>query len=156
MLIVRLPLHTGSFQVLIQSEAFNGSVVYERINSFLSNYYNTTLSPTSLDKSFSEEVTVLQSTLQDFSLSERTNRLWGQVDTGLLQFNYYQEMIDIIKEGSVDFSAESLRSFYSDHILSGRKLVTVMYGEGKEFPIPANLIPIDYTHLNQTANVLSG
>ncbi len=148
------PTHTGSFQVLIQSQAYNASVVYDRINNFLFDYHNSTLSSPSFNETFIEQLSVLRSTLEerDLTLGDRSNRLWAQVNSGQQQFTYNQELVDIINEGSDELNAQSMRDFYEDHILKAQKLVTVLNGHGQDFPLPSDLIAIDYSQLNQTSN----
>ena len=140
--------------MLIQSQAYNASVVYDRINNFLFDYYNNTLSPASFNKTFIEQLSVLRSTLEerDLTLGDRSNRLWAQVNSGQQQFTYNQELVNLINEGSNDLNAQAMRDFYEDHILKARKLVTVLNGRGLDFPLPSDLIPIDYSQLNQTLN----
>lgn len=147
--------------MLIQSQVYNASIVYNRIDNFLKIYYNRTLSLASFNKTFTEQAEVLKSSLEqrDLTLADRTARLWRQVETGQRQFNYNQQLVDIINEGSQDFSADSMREFYCEHILNeggvGRKLLTVLYGKEKDFSLPSNFTAIDYSQLNQTSNSFS-
>jgi len=147
---------SGSLQVLVQSQSYNATVVYSRIKDFLGDYYNSTLNHTSFDNTFASEVEVMRISLQerDPTLSDRTSRYWSLINSGVGQFDYRDQMLDIIDSESADFSEESLRGFYYDNILnpgSARELLTVLYGEGKPFKVPEGYIEVDYEHLNQTS-----
>ena len=142
--------------MLVQSQSHNASDVYNRISNFLSDYYSSTLQHLD-NRTWDAQVSVLRSTLQerDTTLGDRTDRFWEEIWSGRGQFTYRQQQVKALDESGEDFSSNSLKDFYSDHILSDaltRRLLIVVYAAvGEEYVLPGNYTGIDYSSLNQTA-----
>ena len=130
--------NVGSFQVLVQSEAFDGGYVYEKISEFLEDYVvNNVLA---LENNFTQFVqdqkAVLKSVLQrkDDTLDDRTTRLWNKIKNGQPTFDLRQQQIGLLDSNIVN--ATSVREFYMEHILEPstyHKLVIVVNGKDKNF-----------------------
>ena len=91
------------------------------------------------------------------TLNARTGRLWSEISSGLGQFDYNSQLLEIINTPMDDFSPDSMVQFYHDYILDEsvyKKLLIVVYGKNKAYTLPSDEYNvIDYTHINQTANV---
>lgn len=140
----------GLFHVLVQSPSRPPSYLLERIDLFL-NSFSSNLSSTT-EEELAEHVDVLRSTLQrkDLTLSDQTDRFWKSIGTGMLQFAYAADQVDLLESVSV----ASLVDFYQSKILNAtsyRKLVIAVYGSGKSNELTSNITyTLDYIHLDPT------
>lgn len=147
----------GSFQVLVQSEEFGPERVLNSINSFLEGFYNSTVSADSgsdLVSNFSKAVSDLEDSLtaRDLNLQSKTDRLWNQIASGLNQFDFKSQLVDMLQ----DLELEGFQEFYEETILqkqSRHKLVVIIYGKDKQFQPPVDFT-INYRHLNGSSMTL--
>jgi insulysin len=122
----------GSFQVVVQSQEYNASYVLREINRFLENFGSSTID-TLTDSALNTQRELYASTLRKKSqtLTEESDRLWGEIVTGREQFDYNYQIIRALS----GTTAKDIRDFYSHHITNStqfKKLVVGVYGEGKE------------------------
>lgn len=144
--------NVGSFQVLVQSEAFNGEYVYEKISEFLEDYVvNNVLT---LENNFTqfvqEQKAVLKLVLQrkDDTLNDRTNRLWNKIKNGQWTFDLRQQQIELLDSNLVNTT--SILDFYTEHIIlpnTYRKMIIAVNGKDKNFQ-PDVDYPLDYASLS--------
>ena len=140
----------GLFQVLVQSSYQPPGYLLQRIDLFLHNFYSNLSSTT--EEEFAEHVAVLRSTLQrkDLTLSDQTDRFWGSISNGMLQFAYASDQVHLLESVNVT----SLVEFYQSNILnpaSYRKLVIAVHGKEQSAELPTNIThPLDYIHLDPT------
>lgn len=144
----------GSFQTLVQSEVYTPQHVLNSTDAFLSSFYDDVISPQNFSSLLNTTVDVLLQTLtaQDLQLVIKTERLWVQVLSGQQQFSFRQQQIDMLGQLDIEEFAEEFRDFYTRTILSAgtrRRLVMVVYGKDKSFPLPVENI-INYQQLDHT------
>ena len=145
--------NVGSFQVLVQSEAFDGEYVYNKITEFLEDrVFSTVLNQTNFTR-FSEFVesqkTVLRSVLErkESTLDQRTNKLWNKIKYGHLTFDLLEQQGQLLQSNFIN--ATSVMDFYCDYIFNPdtyRKMIIVVNGNGRNFQ-PGVTFPLDYKHL---------
>lgn len=140
-----------SFQVLVQSGTYNPSLLLERIDQFLTDsLQNLTEFLTSSASNFKGLIQIYREVLRrkDLSLSDVTARLWNQIDTGLNQFDYKQQLETVLQY----IQPKELIQFYKDYILdsgSAKKLVVVAYGKDKKETLDSHISnELDYTTMN--------
>ena len=151
----------GSFQVLVQSEAFDGEYVYNKITEFLEHHvpstvYNRTKLPK--DSQLTDQITQfieakkadLKSVLEqkDSTLNERTSRLWHQIRHGQLTFGLLEQQLQLLYL----INATTVMKFYHEHVLNPatyRKMIIVVNGKGRKFH-PDVTYPLDYAHLPES------
>jgi len=144
----------GSFQVIVQSEEFTPDHVLSSINSFLDDFYNTTVMSPEFESNFSAIVDILRLTLsqKDLTLSDRTDRVWPQVVSGKLQFDLRQQQL-----GELDgLMVDSFQDFYNKLILDSdfrKKLIILVYGEDQATAVDADC-NIQYELIDQTVTDL--
>ena len=143
--------NVGSFQVLVQSEAFDGGYVLEKITDFLEDYVlNSVFSQENNFTQFvAEQRGVLKSVLlrKDATLYDRTTRLWNYIQHGQLTFDLRQQQIDLLDSGLVN--ATSVKEFYMEHVINSdtyRKMIMVVNGKDRAFE-PDATNRLDYTDL---------
>ena len=136
--------------MLVQSEAFGGDYVYEKITEFLEDYVvNNVMAPEDNFTQFVEEQkAVYRLVLQrkDATLDDRTTQLWNQIKNGQLTFDLRQRQVDLLDSGAVN--ATSLRDFYMKHIIEPstyHKMVMVVNGKDKNFE-PSVMFPVDFAN----------
>lgn len=145
----------GSFQTVVQSQVYTPEHVLNSTVTFLEAFYHDTVTSSNFTRDFDEKLDVLRQTLtkRDLKLEDKTDRVWTQVLSGQHQFSFRKQQVDLLDS----LSAEDFRDFYSSLLLeegaSGRRLIVVVYGKGKEFDLPVKSI-IDYQRLNQTSTTL--
>ena len=141
---------TGLFNVLVQSDSRGPAYLVERIDAFLDSFSGN-LADLDADH-FSGQVDVLRSTLQrkDLTLSDQTDRFWGSISTGTLQFMYAADQIELL--GNV--TVASLLEFYQTHMLdsaSYKKMVIGVYGKERSGDLMAGITnSLDYEALDPT------
>ena len=129
----------GSFQVLVQSEAFDGEYVYEKISEFLEDHViNTVLNSTAtnLTQNIGDQKTVLKSVLErkEPMLDQRTTKLWNKVKAGQLTFDLLQWQVQLLDSNLVNVT--SVMDFYNEYILDPatyRKMIIVVNGKDRDF-----------------------
>ena len=148
----------GSFQVLVQSEAFDGEYVYKKITEFLEHHvpgavFNRTKSPK--DSQLTDQVTQfieakkadLKSVLEqkDSTLNKRTSRLWHKIRHGQLTFGLLEQQLQLLYR----INATTVMNFYHEHVLNPatyHKMIIVVNGKGRNFH-PDVTYPLDYAQL---------
>ena len=103
------------------------------------------------ETNFKDNLNVYTSILhrKDLTLSDQADRLWGDINTGLLQFDYNKQKISVLDT----VNASTLLEFYNDHVLNSgnyRKMIIAVHGADDEGEIPNITHPLDYSNLNQT------
>ena len=143
----------GSFQVVVQSEEYNASYVLREINQFLDNFGLSTianLNDTALATQRELYASVLRKKSQ--TLTEESDRLWGEIETGREQFDYKSQVLRALSGTTV----RDIKDFYTRHITDSdqyRKLVVAVYGEGKEVDFSQDFsYCIDYDTLDHTVS----
>ena len=144
----------GSFQTVVQSQVFSPEHVLNSTMQFLDNFYVDTVMSMNFTEDFNNTVQVLRETLtkRDLKLEDKTDRIWAQVMSGQHQFDFRQQQIHHLD----DLTAEDFAVFYNDLLLEAvmwRRLVVVVYGEGKEFDLPVEDL-VDYQNLDQSSTTL--
>ena len=140
----------GSFQVLVQSEAFDGEYVYDKITGFLGDYVlSTVLDQTNLTQFVDGQKTVLKSVLErkEPTLDQRTTRLWNKIKYGQLTFDLVERQVQLLDSNLIN--ATSVMDFYQEYILNPtthRKMIIVVNGKDRNFQ-PDVTYPLDYAHL---------
>ena len=140
----------GSFQVLVQSEAFDGEYVYGKISEFLEDHIiSTVLNLTNLAQFAEDQKTVLKSALEgkEPTLDQRTTRLWNKIKYGQLTFDLLQQQVRLLDSNLIN--ATSVMDFYHKYILeptTHRKMIIVVNGKDRDFQ-PDVTYPLDYTQL---------
>ena len=152
----------GSFQILVQSEAYDGEYVYNKINEFLVHHalFDVLFNPPASSKRsrsqlkdqiahfIEEKKAILRSVLEhwkDSTLTRRTSRLWFKISHGQLTFNLLKRQIQLLSRINI----VTLLQFYLDYILkpkTSRKMVIVVNGKGRNFH-PKVTYPLDYANL---------
>ena len=139
-----------SFQVLVQSGTYTPSLLLERIDQFLKDSLQNVTEFLSSTSNFEGLVQIYREVLRrkDLSLSDVTARLWKQIDTGLNQFNYKQQLETVLQY----IKPNELIQFYKDYILdsdSARKLVVAAYGNDKKQTLDSYISnELDYTAMD--------
>lgn len=143
----------GSFQVLVQSEAFNGRYVYDKITEFLEDHiFDTVLNQTNLTQFtqfIEDQKTVLKSVLKrkEPTLDQRSSRLWNKIKYGQLTFDLLQQEIQLLDSNLINTT--SVMNFYHEYIFNPatyRKMIIVVNGKDRDFE-PDVTYPLKYTHL---------
>ena len=144
----------GSFQVLVQSEAFDGEYVYEKISEFLEDHViNTIVNPTNLTQIIEDRKTVLKSVLEqkEPTLDQRTTKLWNKVKAGQLTFDLLRRQVELLDSNLVNVT--SVMDFYNEYILDPatyRKMIIVVNGKDRNFQpntdyvLPYESLPNNY------------
>ena len=119
--------------MIVQSEEFTPAHVLQSINSFLDNFFNTTVLSDEFKDNFNDTIDVLRTTLseKDLILSDKTSRMWLEVMSYRRQFDLRYQQLDMLTHLTV----ENFQEFYRKTILESttrRKLLMVVYGKGKE------------------------
>ena len=141
----------GSFQVVVQSQEYNASYVLREINQFLDNFGSSTIANLN-DATLATQRDLYAGTLRKKSqtLTEESDRLWGEIVTGREQFDYKSQILTALS----DTTAQDIRQFYTRYITDSdqyRKLVLGVYGEGKEVDFSQDFTYcIDYDTLDHT------
>ena len=143
----------GSFQVLVQSEAFDGEYVYDKITEFLEDHvFSTVLDQTNLTR-FTQFVNgqkiVLKSVLEqkEPTLDQRTTRLWNKIEHGQLTFDLVEQQVQLLDSNLIN--ATSVMDFYQEYILNPtthRKMIIVVNGKDRDFQ-PDVTYPLPYAQL---------
>ena len=123
----------------MQSEAFDGEYVYEKISEFLEDHViNTVLNSTAtnLTQIIKDQKTVLKSVLErkEPTLDQRTTKLWNKVKAGQLTFDLLQRQVQLLDSNLVNVT--SVMDFYNDYILDPatyRKMIIVVNGKDRDF-----------------------
>ena len=145
--------NVGSFQVLVQSEAFDGDYVYGKITELLEDYvFSTVLNQSNLTQFaqfIDSQKAVLKSVLErkEPNLNERTRTLWSKVQHGQLTFDLLERQLQLLDSNLIN--ATSVLNFYREYILNPathRKMIIVVNGKDRDFR-PDVTYPLDYTHL---------
>ena len=143
----------GSFQVLVQSEAFDGDYVYGKITEFLEDHvFSTVLNQTNLTQFtqfIGDQKTVLKSVLErkEPTLDQRTSQLWDKIKYGQLTFDLLEHQIQLLDSNLIN--ATSVMDFYREYILNPatyHKMIIVVNGKDRDFQPDVNY-PLDYIHL---------
>ena len=142
----------------MQSIDYPPQRLLQSIESFLHSFLDTYLRNVTQDKgAFSSHVEVLRAKLlrKDLSIDEKTARLWYQIDSGMEQFDWNQQTVDVLAK----VSPSSLVEFYRQLVIDStryRKLAIVVYGSGKESNLSAFnfTYSLDYARLDQYKSVL--
>ena len=142
-----------SFQVLVQSGTRNASDILQNIDTFLLAYKDTLSeylsSPTNFDKLKSVFNNVIA--IKPLTLSDATDIYWAQVQSGLLQFDFVQQVVD----STDSLTADNLMNFYNDNILnfsSAKKLVIAVHGKDTGSLLDTTFQhDIDYVNLDPRA-----
>lgn len=135
---------TGSFQILIQSAEYSPQRLLGSADSFLRSFMDTYLQNLLRENStFSLHVGVLRAKLlqKDLSLGDKTSRLWNQIETGMEQFDWNQQTVDVLDR----VSAPTLVEFYRQLVVDAaeyKKLAIVVYGLGRS----GDLSVFNFTH----------
>ena len=148
----------GSFQVLVQSEAFDGEHVHNKITEFLEHHVPRTVfnqTKSTKDSQLTDQVTQfieerkadLKFMLEqkDSTLNERTSRLWYKIRHGQLTFGLLEQELQMLYH----INATTVIDFYHEHVLNPatyRKMIIVVNGKGHNFH-PDVSYPLDYAHL---------
>ena len=145
--------NVGSFQVLVQSEAFDGDYVYDKITEFLEDHVvSTVLDQTNLTEFIEDQKTVLKSVLEqkEPTLDQRTSRLWNKIKYGQLTFDLLEQQVQLLESNLIN--ATSVVNFYHEYVLNPatyHKMIIVVNGKDRDFQ-PDVTYPLDYTHLPDT------
>ena len=137
---------------MVQSEAFDGEYVYEKISEFLEDYVvnNVLVQGNNFTQFVQEQKSVLKSVLQrkDHTLNDRTSRLWNKIKHGQLTFDLRQQQIELLDSNMVN--STSVLDFYMEHIIQPniyRKMIIVVNGKNRNFQ-PDVDYPLDYASLS--------
>ena len=139
----------GSFQVVVQSVFADPEYLVGRIDSFLGSFQETLEKLNATE--FGKLVDVYKSTLQrkSLTLSEETDRFWGEITTGQNQFDHREQLIAVLPS----VNATTLLDFYSTYILdpsSYRRMIIAVHGMDDDEEVSDVTYPLDYSQLNQT------
>ena len=134
----------------MQSEEFTPNHVLSSIESFLEDFYNSTVMSPDFESNFSDIVNILRHSLsdKDLTLSDKTDRVWPEVLSGKLQFDLKQQQLDAL-DGLL---VEAFQDFYSKLILDSnfwKKLTILVYGEDEATEVDADC-EIRYDLIDQT------
>lgn len=148
----------GSFQILVQSEAFDGEYVYNKITQFLEDHnpYRSVLNQakstqgtpfTQITRLIEDRKTILKSVLEqkEPTLDQRTAQLWYKIQHGQLTFDLLEQELQLL--GFIN--ATSVMNFYFKYILNPatyHKMIIVVNGKDRDFH-PRVTYPLDYAHL---------
>lgn len=149
---------SGSLQTLVQSIDYTPQRVLGSIDSFLHSFLDTHLLNISSDgDTFSLQVNILRAKLlrRDLTIDEKTNRLWTQINTGMEQFDWNQQTVDVLAR----LSPSSLVEFYRQLVTDAsryRKMAIVVYGRGRDSNLSTFnfTYPLDYARLDQNRTTL--
>lgn len=137
----------------MQSEAFDGRYVYDKITEFLEDHvFDTVLDQTNLTQFtqfIEDQKTVLKSVLKrkEPTLDQRSSRLWNKIKYGQLTFDLLQQEVQLLDSNLIN--ATSVMNFYHEHILNPaayHKMIIAVNGKDRDFD-PAVTYPLDYAHL---------
>ena len=139
--------------MVVQSEQFTPAHVLQSINSFLDNFYNTTVLSDEFELNFNDTIEVLRKSLsqKDLNLSDKTSRMWLEVMSHHHQFDLQYQQLDMLSSLNV----KNFQDFYNELILDNvrrRKLLIVVYGQDKEIKVDELDVncPVSYDQLDQT------
>jgi secreted Zn-dependent insulinase-like peptidase len=145
--------NVGSFQVLVQSEAFDGRYVYNKISEFLEDHvFSSVLNQTNLtqfSQFIEDQKTVLKSVLKrkEPTLGQRTSHLWNKIKYGQLTFDLLEQEVQLLDSNLIN--ATSVVNFYREYVLDPatyRKMIIIVNGKDRDFE-PDTTYPLDYAHL---------
>lgn len=144
----------GSFQTVVQSQAYSPEHVLNSTMQFLNNFYVNTATSANFTSDFDSKVRVLRETLtkRDLKLEDKTDRIWVQVTSGQHQFNFTQQQVAQLDS----LTPKGFTDFYHDLLLNKgvwRRLVVVVHKKGAEFDLPVEDL-IDYQNLDQSSTTL--
>ena len=138
----------------MQSEAYDGEYVYQKITKFLENYVmNDVFLPVDNFTQFlKEQKAVYKSVLlrKDANLGARTQRLWSLIQHGQPTFDLRRQLIDILDSNAIN--ATSVKEFYCKHIVNSttfHKMIIVVNGKDRNFQ-PSVEYPLEYTNLTDS------
>jgi insulysin len=145
----------ASFQVLVQSGTYNASLVLDRINQFLSNSLQNVTQFFSVSSQFQILKQVYITSVlnkKDLDIVSKTTRLWKYIYTGLNQFDYNDQIKNVLDS----ITGQDVVNFYNSYIVdnsSSKKLVIAVYGLGKRQTLDAFIThPLNYTNIDPLAN----
>ena len=137
----------------MQSGTYNASLLLERIDQFLKDSLRNLTESLSSSSKFDALVEVYREVLRqkDLSLLQVTTKLWDQLDTGLNQFNYQNQLENVLPS----ITPTDIINFYTEYIIdsrSARKLVIAAYGKEKKETLDTRINnELDYTALDPSA-----
>ena len=149
----RVTNNVASFQVLVQSGTRNASDILQSIDTFLTTYYDTLSDYLSTDFDNLRSVYNQVIVIKPLTLSDSTDVYWSQIQSGVQQFDFKQQLVNITSS----LTANDLLDFYRTKILNyptSKKLVIGIYGNKKSSSLNATFQhDIDYIHLDPRANM---
>ncbi len=141
--------------MLVQSGTRNTSEILKSIDDFLLSYNDTLSEYLSTSSNYDNLISVYNevTVIKPLTLSDSTDLYWDQIQTGVLQFDFKQQLINITSK----VTANDLLDFYNENFLNystSKKLVIGIYGNNKTSSLDAIFEnSIDYINLDPRANM---
>lgn len=144
--------NVNSFQVIVQSGTYSASTVLNRIDSFFQNSLSAIQSLASDGGMLAELKDSYKIVLErkDLSLSDAASRIWKEISTGRIQFDFTLQVAQVVNS----ISGVEILDFYKQNMLNfttAKKLVIATYGKGQSSELDVQFQnSINYTTLQPT------